>query len=134
MATRALAFGTFDGLHEGHVFFLRMARSFGDALFVAVARDAQVRALKGHEPRLRETERLDAVAALGFVDDVRLCDEGLSTFGILDDVNPDVIVLGHDQQELESALRAWMQTHRHIPIRSVEEVETGRCAHCSCGN
>lgn len=34
MQKKALAFGTFDGLHEGHEDFFRQAKKFGDNLIV----------------------------------------------------------------------------------------------------
>ena len=44
-----MAFGTFDVLHPGHHFYLEQARKLGDNLVVVVARDANVKKLKGVE-------------------------------------------------------------------------------------
>ena len=57
MNKTVLVFGTFDGLHEGHQFFLKKARALGDRLVVVVARDVSVIALKGRSARLHEQER-----------------------------------------------------------------------------
>ena len=60
---KVMAFGTFDGLHPGHLNFLKQARRLGDSLVVVVARDANVRKIKGRFPRLGEGERLRKVAS-----------------------------------------------------------------------
>jgi len=57
--------GVFDLLHVGHVRYLQLARSVGDALVVAVNGDASVRALKGPErPINSENDRAEVLAAL----------------------------------------------------------------------
>ena len=67
-----LCSGVFDGLHAGHVAYLREAakRLDGDALVVAVAPDDYVRRHKGREPRWPLSDRLLTVDALGLVDRV----------------------------------------------------------------
>lgn len=132
MSKRVLIFGTFDGLHSGHLFMLRTARTFGDELVVGVARDLHVRKLKRKEPKQNEKQRLEAIARLAYVNRAMLCDGTLGHFGILEEVQPDVIVLGHDQQDLEAALKEWMASHRLIPIEHVEKVSVGTCANCTC--
>lgn len=117
MAGRVLVFGTFDGLHRGHHFFLRQAKLRGTELVVAVARDVHVRELKNKIPVHREQARLGAIEALPFVDRVLLSDEALGSFAVIDLIEPDLVVLGHDQAALEESLRAWMTSHeRYVPI------------------
>lgn len=133
MGKRVLAFGTFDGLHSGHLFFLRMARARGDALSVAVARDAHVRELKGKEPNQNDQERMRAVLELAYVDDALICDEQFGTFNVLEQIKPDVIVLGYDQDELATALEQWMVSHIRIPTVRLEKFEMdGCCVNCKC--
>ena len=129
---RVLVFGTFDTLHAGHLFFLRSARVFGDLLTAVVARDQDVEALKSKTPIMNEQERMEAVRALSYVDDVCLSDAERGSFHVLDKVKPDIIVLGHDQHELKDALESWMNTtHRIIALASLEEVDVGSCGNCS---
>jgi cytidyltransferase-like protein len=45
--TTVMVFGTFDGIHDGHRYFLNEAKKFGDKLVVAVAKDTTVKTLKG---------------------------------------------------------------------------------------
>lgn len=91
---RVVAQGTFDILHPGHVHYLREARSMGDELHVIVARGENVTHKKG--PVISDRQRVDMVDALDPVEQAHL--------GHLDDIfvpierlDPDVIVLGHDQ-------------------------------------
>jgi len=121
---RVLVFGTFDGLHTGHHFVLRQAKIRGTELVVAIARDKHVQELKHKIPQHRERVRLEAVKQLPFVDEARLSDEVLGTFYIIDEVHPDLIVLGHDQSALEESLREWMQEHhRYVPIQRMKKIE-----------
>ncbi len=109
MLGRVLVFGTFDGLHPGHIFFLQQAQTFGTHLTVSVARDAHVVELKNDQPKHNEQERLSMVKKVESVDEVVLSDEILGTFDLISEVNPDLIVLGHDQDALEQAIKEWMK-------------------------
>jgi len=108
--------GTFDGLHYGHVFQLRYARTRAGRLArrlgctsvhlsVVIARDDSVRRIKNRPPHHTQRERQRLVASLRMVDEAFV--------GYRDDflrsvrrVNPDLIVLGYDQS------RAWEQVLR----------------------
>lgn len=123
MGKRVLVFGTFDGIHPGHEFFLRSAKGRGTELIVGVARDVHVVKFKDRKPTQPQEKRMKAVEGLAYVDGVKLCDEEPSTFNIIDDVAPDLIVLGHDQTDLEQALIAWMATSGHyVPMMRTKKV------------
>ena len=62
--TRVLCCGTFDYLHPGHRSFIAQAAALGDELFVVVARDENVRRIKGHYPDQSQEERKAALAKL----------------------------------------------------------------------
>ena len=67
--------GCFDLLHPGHIRCLEQARSFGDALVVAINSDASVRHLKGlKRPIVPQEERAELLAALACVDYVTIFD------------------------------------------------------------
>ncbi|MDP3965004.1 MAG: adenylyltransferase/cytidyltransferase family protein [bacterium] len=98
-----LVFGTFDGLHPGHEYFLREAKKRGDRLVVLLARDATVEEVKGHLPVHRELDRRQALEKSSHVDQVRpgsLEDK----FAVLDAIRPDVICLGYDQEAFTAEL------------------------------
>lgn len=123
MNKRVLVFGTFDGIHSGHEFFLRSAKARGSELVVGVARDAHVQQLKGRKPLKQEDRRLNEIQSLPYVDSAKLCDEHLSSFNIVEVVSPDLIVLGHDQNELEAALIAWMgESGHYVPMLRLKKV------------
>jgi len=94
-----MVFGTFDGLHEGHINFFKQAKSFikNSSLIVSIARDKNVFKIKGRYPRLTEKERF------ALVDNCKLVD-GVILSGVKDHLphivktHPDVIALGYDQK------------------------------------
>ena len=91
--------GVFDLIHPGHVRYLRQARSFGDALIVAVNSDRSVRASKGDDrPIIPEAERAEIVAALAPVDVVVLFNED-TPHEVIAAIQPDVLVKGADWGE-----------------------------------
>ena len=117
MSRRVLVFGTFDSLHPGHEFFLRSAKTRGDHLVVGIALDEHVKTLKEKRPLLDQERRRKAVEKIVFVNEAVLCDKDLGSFEILNTTKPDVIVLGHDQYELEQALIEWMSSNNaYIPM------------------
>lgn len=86
----AMAFGAFDGIHLGHLYYLKTSKKYGK-LVVAIARDrAEWR------PRINygfaENERKKLVESLGIADKVIL--GGLkSAFEKIKKENPDYIVI-----------------------------------------
>ena len=92
-----MCFGTFDGLHAGHEDYFRQAKDLADELFVVVARDSTVVDVKGNLPHNGQDERLHAVLEHPLVDDARLGYED-DKYRILEEVKPDIICLGYDQE------------------------------------
>lgn len=109
--TRVLVFGTFDGIHPGHESFLEQAKAMGDELVVGVARDEHVMRLKSKAPKRKQQQRLESVRKFPGVYESRLCDSDLGSFDIIKSVNPDIIVLGHDQDMLQAALHKWLTSN-----------------------
>ncbi|MFB6103869.1 MAG: adenylyltransferase/cytidyltransferase family protein [Halobacteriaceae archaeon] len=103
MTTHVLAQGTFDLLHPGHIHYLEESAGFGDRLHVIIARRANVT----HKPApvLPDRQRRDVVAALDVVDDARI-GHPEDIFVPVEEIDPDVIVLGHDQHHDEADIRA----------------------------
>lgn len=103
--------GVFDLLHVGHVRYLEQARSFGDALLVALNSDRSVRELKGDSrPVITQAERAEVLAALRSVTYVTIFDE-ISPRALIAKLLPDVLVKGgdynldeiHGREEVEAA-------------------------------
>ncbi len=101
--TTVLAAGTFDVLHKGHEYFLKEAKNHGSVLVVVVARDLSVERFKGKKPLYNEDARADAVRRMGIADEVRLGHKG-DIFEIIEEIKPEVICLGYDQQVSEEKL------------------------------
>ena len=105
---RVMASGVFDILHTGHISYLEQAKAAGDELVVVVACDSTVRKRK-HEPITPEAMRLRIVQALKPVDKAILGKDTGNFFETLEDVRPDIIMLGFDQtfdeQELQCQLK-----------------------------
>jgi len=99
--THVIAQGTFDLLHPGHVHYLRDAKAFGDRLTVIVARRENV--THKQPPILPNRQRRDMVATLEMVDDARV-GHAEDIFAPIEELEPDVIALGHDQHHDEAAI------------------------------
>jgi len=95
---KVLVFGTFDLLHKGHEYFLREARKKGDRLYVVVGRDINVRKIKGKAPVQDEQKRLEKISRLDYVYHALLGREDHKYMKIIEDIKPDIISLGYDQE------------------------------------
>ena len=100
-----MAFGTFDFLHPGHQFYLKKARALGDRLVVVVARDRNVRIIKGKKPLNSERDRLQLVKQLRFVDEAVLGDRIVRKWSVIKRFHPTAIALGYDQWASVPSLR-----------------------------
>ncbi len=97
-----MAFGSFDVLHPGHIFYLREAKKFGDRLVVVIARDSTIMKIKG-TPKYTEKQRLEHVREIKFVDKAVLGYED-DPYEIIEEINPDIICLGYDQNSFSTDL------------------------------
>jgi FAD synthetase len=113
---RVMASGVFDLLHLGHIHYLQEAKKLGDELVVVVATDATVRKRK-HEPVTPGTMRLEMVESLKVVDRAVLGREG-DMFAIVEEIKPDIIALGYDQ-ELDEAWINGECSKRNLKIKVV---------------
>ena len=100
---KIMVFGTFDVVHEGHLFLFEQAKKYGDFLIVVVARDKTVCKVKGRATLFGEQERLKAVASIELVDRAVLGDLR-DVYKVVEDFKPDVICLGYDQQAFTDRL------------------------------
>jgi FAD synthetase len=103
---KVLVFGVFDGLHKGHLEFLRQAKTLGDYLVVAVARDEIAEKTKGKKPKQDVIARITALQAVPIVDVAVIGDEMEGSWKVVEQYAPKVIAIGYDQYDLAKALRA----------------------------
>ncbi|MFH1642477.1 MAG: adenylyltransferase/cytidyltransferase family protein [Nanoarchaeota archaeon] len=98
-----MCFGSFDLLHPGHTFYLREAKKLGDFLVVVIAKDSTIKKIKGKEPKYNERERLEHIRDLPMVDKGILGYEA-DPYEIIEEINPDIICLGYDQNSFSGNL------------------------------
>ena len=107
---KIMVFGTFDGLHKGHLNFFKQARSLSvkPFLVVSVARDKNVFKIKKEMPVLNEKARLLLIKQCSLVDRAILAGLDDHIAHIIKE-SPDIIALGYDQEayvdNLESDLK-----------------------------
>jgi len=103
-----LASGNFDLLHLGHVKYLEEAKEAGGEnakLIVIVARDSTIKKMKGRKPVMPEDQRRSLVESLKVVDEAILGYEELDIDKVLEKIRPDIIAVGHDQDNIERSVR-----------------------------
>jgi FAD synthetase len=93
---KVMVFGTFAVLHPGHLYFFCEAKKYGEKLIAVIARDSNVKKIKGFLPKLDERARQEMVGAIKFVDKAVLGDK-IDWYKIILKYKPDVICLGYDQ-------------------------------------
>lgn len=92
-----MCFGTFDNLHLGHLSYLRQGKQKGHKLIVVVARNNNVKKIKGKFPQQDEKLRLDNIKNINFVTEAVLGDKR-DFFKVIKKYKPDIICLGYDQK------------------------------------
>ncbi len=94
-----MVFGTFDGVHKGHLDFFKQTKKLAPKSFliVSVARDVNVLKIKGRLPSLDEKKRIALIKKYKIIDKTVLS-------GIKNHIphiareRPDIIALGYDQK------------------------------------
>ncbi len=143
MLKKVIVFGTFDIFHLGHWDFFRQAKKFGDFLVVVVARDENVKDIKGKYPKNSEKKRLNTIRKFKLVDRVVLGsknqitsnyreDKGITRnidknkatkenykYKILLKEKPDIICLGYDQKINEKELQKKLKEYRMDKVKVV---------------
>ena len=112
--TTVMCFGTFDTLHPGHLYFLRECRKYGNKLIVVIAKDSKVEKVKGKKPKYSERERRDHIRELKLADNVVLGYEA-DPYEIIEELNPDVVCLGYDQDSFSENLREILEKRGMAP-------------------
>ena len=110
---KVLVFGTFDGLHEGHLDLFRQGLSISKGrqayLIVVVARDSTIVKTKKRLPKFNENERLKTVQNCDLISEAHLGNEGDNPYKIIEEIKPDIICLGYDQTHFTDKLQTKLQ-------------------------
>ena len=94
-----MVFGTFDGLHRGHISFFKQAKNLAknSFLIVSIARDRNVFKIKGKYPKKKEQARMLLVKKCKLAHKVVL--SGVKDYlPHIIKARPDIIALGYDQK------------------------------------
>lgn len=91
-----ITFGTFDLFHIGHVNILRRAAQAGGRLVVGVSSDALNIKKKTRPPVYNQSDRMNIVRSLRFVDDVFLEESLELKREYIERFKADVLVMGDD--------------------------------------
>ena len=100
---KILVFGTFDGIHAGHIFFLEQAKKLGE-VHALVASKESVKVRKQKNSTYTLDQRLNMVKETGLVDYIIAGDKNLNGWEKMKKIEPDIVFLGYDQKELKTAL------------------------------
>ncbi len=94
-----MVFGTFDGVHKGHLNFFQQAKKLAKKSFliVSIARDKNVLKIKERLPFLNEKKRLALIKKYKIADKIVL--SGIKNhIPHITKEKPDIIALGYDQK------------------------------------
>ena len=125
--TTVLAAGVFDLLHYGHIRYLEEAKKTGGPntrLVVIVARDETVRRLKGTDPIIPADQRRAVIEALKVVDEALLGFEDLDMDRVLQQIKPDIVVVGHDQEVIKAQVEK-IKKARELDTKIVQILQFG---------
>ena len=117
-----LAFGTFDIIHPGHLYYLSQSKKQGTRLVVVIARDETVGRRKGRKPIFCENDRRTLIASLAVVDEAVLGDP-IHHCRVIDRIRPDTICLGYDQNITRQHISLQLK-HMNIPVRSIVRIRS----------
>ena len=104
--TKIMVFGTFDGLHQGHLDFFRQAKKLSKKSFLiaSISRDKNVYKIKKVRPIFSEKQRAILTKKCKLVNRVVLAGIKNHLPHILKE-RPDIIALGYDQRNYTKNLK-----------------------------
>ena len=93
---RVITYGTYDLLHQGHINLLRRAKALGDYLIVGVTNDNFDRERGKLNVRNNVLERVEAVRATGFADQIVIEDYVGQKIDDIQKYDVDIFAIGSD--------------------------------------
>lgn len=94
--TKVITYGTYDLLHQGHINLLRRAKELGDFLIVGVTSDSFDRGRGKLNVRNNVLERVEAVKATGYADEVIIEDYVGQKIDDIQKYDVDIFAIGSD--------------------------------------
>ncbi len=119
---RILVAGTFDLIHAGHIYLINEAAKLGD-VYVIVATDKNRELFSGERPIISQEQRLEVIKSLKNVEDARLGRSDNDTLKTVEEINPNIILLGQDQRYSIDDLRKGLKERglNHIEVKRLEK-------------
>lgn len=113
--------GTFDIIHPGHIYFINEAAKLGE-VYVVVATDRNAKRFKGKTPVVPEKQRVEVIQSIKNVHKAILGNEKNDTLKTVEDIDPDIILLGPDQKYSSEKLKSSLEEKGlgHIEVRRLE--------------
>ena len=96
--------GTFDLLHPGHIYLVNEAAKMGE-VYVIVATDQNRKLYSGESPIIPENQRLEVMMSIKNVKEARLGRSDNDTLKTVEEISPDIILLGPDQKYDQETLK-----------------------------
>ena len=93
---KVITYGTYDLLHQGHINLLRRAKELGDYLIVGVTSDSFDHGRGKLNVRNNVLERVEAVKATGYADEVIIEDYVGQKIDDIQKYNVDIFAIGSD--------------------------------------
>lgn len=97
---KVITYGTYDLLHQGHINLLRRAKELGDYLIVGVTSDSFDRGRGKLNVRNNVLERVEAVKATGYADEVIIEDYVGQKIDDIQKYDVDIFAIGSDWEGL----------------------------------
>ena len=112
-----MIFGTFDILHAGHFYIFKQAKKIGDEVVAIVARDTNVKKIKGRQPFHKEKERKDILSHIDLINRVILGDKK-DVYKAIKAIKPEIILLGYDQINFVDNLKKILKENK-LPTKII---------------
>ena len=132
MKKKVLVAGTFDLIHPGHIFLFNEAAKIGD-VYVIVATDNNRELYSGERPIIPEQQRLEVVKNIKNVKEARLGRSDNDTLKTVEEINPDIILLGPDQKYDLKTLKEGLKRKglNHIEVKRMKSYYDKYALHSS---
>ncbi|MHA2430156.1 MAG: adenylyltransferase/cytidyltransferase family protein [Promethearchaeota archaeon] len=132
MKKKVLVAGTFDIIHPGHIYLFNEAAKIGD-VYVIVATDNNRELYSGERPIIPEQQRLEVVRNIKNVKEARLGRSDNDTLKTVEEINPDIILLGPDQKYDLNTLKEGLKKKglNHIEVKRMKSYYDKYAMHSS---
>lgn len=114
-----MGFGTFDGIHPGHLNYFEQLKTIGEQVIIVVARDKNVLRIKGKSPYFSEAERYNALKEIQIIDQVVLGDPD-HFLKRIHEFKPNALGFGYDQNANLEKLKKEFPSIKLFRLKSFE--------------